>query len=90
LVWRRFNTAGALCGVFVGLISSITLIILSPAVWPGPDHEGSPFPLQNPAIVSIPLGFIACYLGTVLSGASALSRFAELRVRAETGAGAES
>jgi cation/acetate symporter len=90
LTWRRFNTAGALTGVFVGLVSSITLIILSPAVWPGPDHEGAPFPLQNPAIVTIPLGFAACWLGTVLSSARSEKRFAELRVRSETGAGAES
>jgi cation/acetate symporter len=90
LLWRRFNTTGALVGVAVGLVSSITLIILSPSVWPGPDHEGSPFPLSNPALVSVPLGFIACVVGTLLSRErTAQQSYEELRVRAETGLGAE-
>jgi cation/acetate symporter len=89
LTWRRFNTAGALLGIGVGLVVSITLIILSPTVWPGADSKGGPFPLQNPAIVSIPLGFFACWLGTVLSSRTSTERFAELRVRSETGYGAE-
>ena len=66
LTWRRFNTTGALVGIVVGLVSSITLIVLSPAVWPGPDAQGGPFPLSNPAIVSVPLGFLGCVLGTLL------------------------
>ena len=90
LMWRRLNTTGALVGVAVGLVSSITLIILSPAVWPGPDHEGGPFPLSNPALVSVPLGFLGCVLGTMLSRESRAERsHSELRVRAETGMGAE-
>jgi cation/acetate symporter len=89
LTWRRFTTTGALVGVGVGLVTSITLIILSPPVWPGADSQGSPFPLVNPAIVSIPVGFIACYLGTVLGRPETGDRYAELRVRAETGFGAE-
>jgi cation/acetate symporter len=89
LTWRRFNTTGALVGVGVGLVSSIGLIILSPAVWPGPDSEGSPVALINPAIVSVPLGFAACWLGTVLGRAEAGDRYTELRVRGDTGLGAE-
>jgi cation/acetate symporter len=90
LTWRRFNTTGAVVGVIVGVVSSITLIILSPTVWPGPDSEGSPFPLSNPGIVSIPLGFIGCWLGTMLSGEKVSERkFEELYVRSETGLGAE-
>jgi cation/acetate symporter len=89
ILWRRFNTTGALVGVAFGLISSITLIILSPSVWPGPDHEGGPFPLSNPAIVSIPVGFIGCYLGTLLGSPEGQRSYDELRVRAETGLGAE-
>jgi len=95
LTWRRFNTTGALAGVFVGAISSIFLVIISPKVWPGPDSEGGLLPfydLGNPGIVSIPLGFIACYLGTVLSTSKergAERSFHELYVRSETGLGAE-
>jgi cation/acetate symporter len=90
LTWRRFTTTGAVTGVLVGVVSSIALVIMSPGVWPGPDSEGSPFPLANPGIVSIPLGFLGCWLGTVLSREHRAHRtFQELYVRSETGIGAE-
>jgi cation/acetate symporter len=90
LTWRRFTTSGAVIGITVGLVSAIALIILSPPVWPGPDAEGSPIPLANPAIITIPLGFLACWLGTVLTSERPDdARYEELRVRSETGIGAE-
>jgi cation/acetate symporter len=94
LTWRRFNTTGAVTGVLVGVVSSILLVIISPGVWPGPDAEGgliSWYNLANPGIVSIPLGFLGCWLGTVLSRdeSKAEREFDELYVRSETGLGAE-
>ena len=93
LIWRRFNTTGAVTGVLFGVLSSIALVIISPTVWPGPDAEGGAlgfYDLANPGIVSIPLGFIGCWLGTVLSSEPATARaFDELYVRSETGLGAE-
>jgi cation/acetate symporter len=92
LIWPRFNTAGAVTGVLFGVISAIFLVVMSPGVWPGPDSEGSPigWELANPGIVSIPLGFIGCWLGTVLSSERGAERtFHELYVRSETGLGAE-
>ena len=48
------------------------------------------FPLENPGIVSIPLGFLAAIVGTFLRREpKAEERFAELIVRANTGLGAE-
>ncbi len=93
LTWRRFNTAGAVTGVLFGVISSIALVVISPTVWPGPDSEGgalSWYSLANPGLISIPLGFIGCWLGTVLTtDPSAVAKFDELYVRSETGLGAE-
>jgi cation/acetate symporter len=93
LTWRRFNTTGAVTGVLFGVISAIFLVIVSPKVWPGVDSEtGSPigWTLANPGIVSIPLGFIGCWLGTVLSSERGAERtYHELYVRSETGLGAE-
>jgi cation/acetate symporter len=93
LTWRRFNTTGAVTGVMFGVISSIALVIISPTVWPGADSEGGAlgfYDLANPGIVSIPLGFIGCWLGTVLSREERAERsFDELFVRSETGLGAE-
>jgi cation/acetate symporter len=93
LTWRRFNTTGAVTGVLFGVVSAIVLVIVSPKVWPGADSvTGSPigWTLANPGILSIPLGFLGCYLGTVLSKERGAERtYHELYVRSETGLGAE-
>src|SRR4051812_32531999 len=93
LTWRRFNTTGAICGVLTGVISAIFLVIVSPKVWPGADTvTGSPigWELSNPGIVSIPLGFLGCIVGTLLSREHKAERsFDELFVRSETGLGSE-
>jgi cation/acetate symporter len=95
LFWPRFNTAGALTGILTGVVVSAVLITLSPPVWPGPDTQtGSPlgttFGLENPAIFCIPLGFLGCYVGTLLGRERDTERsYHELFVRSETALGAE-
>ena len=47
---------------------------------------GNPiFPYENPAIVSVPLGFLGGYLGTKFSKETDFKRYAEVKVRAHTG-----
>jgi cation/acetate symporter len=101
IFWRRFNTMGACLGLGGGLVSSIVLIILSPSIM-GVDAADviaakrhliqSPalFPLTNPGIVSIPIGFIAAILGSLFTREpGADEKYTELSVRANTGLGAE-
>jgi cation/acetate symporter len=92
LFWRRFNTAGALTGVAVGIVASVVMIVLSPPVWPGPDSQGSPSSLTFPGLVTIPIGFLGCWLGTMLSRSEERTEhsYDELVVRSELGLGAES
>jgi cation/acetate symporter len=48
------------------------------------------FPLKNPALVSIPLGFLAAFIGTLCSREpSAEAMFTEMEVRSNTGLGSE-
>ena len=102
LFWKRFNTRGALWSIYGGLISAITLIIFSPVVSGkavDPVTGKSPsmlqgvdfhvFPLDNPGIISIPLGFILGYIGTVTSKEYDAAKYAEMEVRSLTGVGAE-
>jgi cation/acetate symporter len=95
LFWKRFNTSGVLWSMYGGLISCVVLIILSPAVSGStgamfPSLDFAIFPLKNPALVSVPLSFLLGYLGTVLSKDEADdAKYAEMEVRALTGAGAE-
>jgi cation/acetate symporter len=86
LFWRRFNTRGAVAGLATGLLSSLILILLSPSIMKG----DAVFPLENPGIVSIPLGFLGAALGA-LTGREPVAeeKFTELTVRANTGLGAE-
>ena len=76
IFWRRFNTAGAVSGLAVGLLASIGLILVSPSLMAidPPTVTGTArhliqakawFPLENPGILSIPLGFIGAIVGTL-------------------------
>ncbi|MUL76727.1 cation acetate symporter [Mycolicibacterium sp. CBMA 226] len=95
LYWKRFNTRGALWSMYGGLISTIVLIVFSPAVSgsktamiPGADFAF--FPLANPGIVSIPLAFALGIIGTLSCRDSGdPERNAEMEVRSLTGVGAE-
>ncbi len=99
LVWRRFNATGTGVGMLTGLISSLVLIAMSPAVMglEAPTAtvrhliQAAPlFPLENPGLVSIPLGFLGAIVGTLLKrDLVAEARFSEVIVRANTGLGAE-
>ncbi len=89
LTWRRFNTTGALTGILFGIVAGVVMIVLSPPVWPGPDSQGSPSSLTFPGIVTIPIGFFGCWLGTMLGKGAADQAYDELLVRSETGIGAE-
>jgi cation/acetate symporter len=86
LSWRRFSRSGAIAGMLSGLIASLVLIAVSP-VFMG---DRALFPLENPGIVSIPVGFIGAVLGTLLlRDRESEQMFDQLQVRANTGLGAE-
>ena len=95
LFWKRFTTRGAVWSIYGGLISAMLLISFSPvvsgsetAMIPGADF--AIFPLANPGIISIPLGFLLGWIASVTDRTvenPALA--AEMEVRAHTGFGAE-
>ena len=95
LFWRKFTTRGALWSMYGGLASALLLIIFSPVISGTEtsmfkDVDFSWFPLNNPGIVSIPLGFLLGWLGTVTSKVKEDPRIAaEMEVRSLTGHGAE-
>ncbi|MFI6376981.1 cation acetate symporter [Streptomyces sp. NPDC050546] len=94
LFWRGFTTRGAVWAVYGGLVPAVVLVVLSPVVSGSPDSlfpgvDLQYFPLQNPGLVSIPLGFLAGWLGTVTSAdVPDEAKHAETEVRSLTGAGA--
>ena len=95
LFWKRFNTTGALFSMYGGLIVTLVLIALSPAVSGAETSmikgvDFAVFPLQNPGIVSIPLAFLLGIVGTYLGKDNESSdKQAEMEVRSLTGVGVE-
>lgn len=79
--------------MYGGLISAIVLIIFSPAVsgsptsmLPGVDFAW--FPLTNPALISVPAGFLLGIIGSKLGKPDNLDGLAaEMEVRSLTGVG---
>ncbi|HTY46569.1 MAG TPA: cation acetate symporter [Methanomassiliicoccales archaeon] len=54
LFWKRTTGMGIVIGIATGLALSILLILISPTFM----TKGAIFPLTNPGIVSIPVGFL--------------------------------
>jgi cation/acetate symporter len=91
IVWRRFNTTGAVCSIVTGAVLSVSLIALSPTVWvdvlKNPDAI---FPLRNPAIVSMSAAFLAGIVGSLLTREPrAEALFDDEKLRVYLGVGAE-
>ncbi|CAM5190424.1 Cation acetate symporter OS=Lysinibacillus sphaericus OX=1421 GN=LS41612_12455 PE=3 SV=1 [Lysinibacillus sphaericus] len=95
IYWKKFNSTGAVTAMVTGLVSCLVLGAMGPNVWSPVEGAaifvGNPLvPLAVPAIITIPLGFIAGYLGSVLSSnkvsqAEADRIYKEIRVKANTG-----
>jgi len=83
LFWRRFNTGGVVGGMTVGLVSSVVLAMIGPAMR-GADAL---WPLVNPTVVSLPLGFLGAFIGTYMWGRDADNerRFDEFLLQVHTG-----
>uniref|UniRef100_A0AAU3H0C9 Cation acetate symporter n=1 Tax=Streptomyces sp. NBC_01401 TaxID=2903854 RepID=A0AAU3H0C9_9ACTN len=94
LFWKRFTTQGALWSIYGGLASSVLLVLFSPVVSGKassmfPDVDFAWFPLENPGLISIPLGFLLGWVGSVLSKEEPdKAKYAELEVKSLTGTGA--
>ena len=63
MFWKRFNTRGATWSIYGGLVAAVGLVFFSPVVSGEvtslfPNSDWAWFPLSNPGIVSIPLGFL--------------------------------
>ena len=77
------------------MLAAVGLVVFSPVVSGTPtslipDVNFAWFPLRNPGLISIPIGFLCGFLGTVLSkDFRSGERYDELAVRSLTGAGAE-
>jgi cation/acetate symporter len=81
MFWRKATTSGLLASMLTGTAATLLLIWLSPTIQVDIlGRESALFPLKNPALVSIPLSFLAGILGSLRSqklGAEEVARFDE-------------
>ncbi|WP_425546688.1 solute symporter family protein [Brevibacterium samyangense] len=96
LYWRGFTTRGAVWSMYGGLASCVLLIVFSPVfsgnetAMLGAGVDFAIFPLKNPGIISIPLGFLLGWLGSITESRKEDPELAaEMEVRSLTGHGAE-
>ena len=93
MFWGGLTTRGAVIGGGLGLVSAVTLMVLGPAVWVKTlGHATAIFPYDNPALFSMSLAFVGCWLGSITDGSERArreqARYAAQAIRAETGYGA--
>jgi cation/acetate symporter len=96
MLWKGLTTRGAFIGGFVGLIAAVGLTVVSPGIWEavfGNPKGSAWFPYTSPAIFSMPLGFLCCWLFSVTDNSAAAARekaaFEAQYVRSQTGIGAD-
>jgi cation/acetate symporter len=95
MFWKDMTTRGAVVGGFLGLITAVAGVVLSPAVWEGifGNPRGSALiTIDNPTLVSMALAFGGIYfvskLDTSARAAKDRAGFIEQYVRSQTGIGA--
>ena len=94
MLWPGLTTRGAVIGGFVGLISALALTIVSPGIWEavlGYPKGSAWFPYVSPAIFTMPLAFLCCYVFSVTDSSARAAKeraaFEAQYVRSQTGIG---
>ena len=95
VLWKDCTTRGAVIGGFVGLIASVVLTVLSPAVWEQTLNQpagSAPFPYASPALFSMTLAFLSIWFFSITDKGERArvdrEGFEAQQVRSETGVGA--
>ena len=71
IFWKRCTTAGVVASMVLGTVATLTLIYLSPTIQVDIlKHESAAFPLRNPALITIPLGFLLAIVVSLLTSNS--------------------
>jgi len=65
LFWRGFTPQGAIAAGLTGSLAALACIVAGPTVWVAILGNPAPlFPLENPALVSVPLALLAGFAGS--------------------------
>ncbi|MBK7464898.1 MAG: cation acetate symporter [Betaproteobacteria bacterium] len=95
MFWKGLTTRGALFGGYGGLVSAVTLVVLSKSVWVDVLHNPAPlFPYGQPALFAMPVAFLLAYIFSKTDSSARakleIDAFEDQYVRGQTGFGASS
>lgn len=78
LFWKKTTARGIAASILVGMVAAVGLILLSPDMYVryGLPADSAPFGLNNPGIVSIPLGFLTLVVVSLFTQPVAVGRLA--------------
>lgn len=90
IYWKRFTQVGAITGMVSGLVASLVLVLLGPHIMNldgGWIAKNAIISLYNPGIISIPIGFLGAFLGTIFSTKQAQTEaeFRRFYIQSQTG-----
>lgn len=88
IYWRKFSQTGAIIGMVSGLVASIVLLLLGPHVMNvqnGWILREPIISLANPGIISIPIGFLAAIIGSLVFPNQQSIDFDRFYIKAQTG-----
>ncbi|WP_297195576.1 cation acetate symporter [uncultured Campylobacter sp.] len=93
IYWKNLTTKGAFWGGLIGLITVVSLVVLSPSIWVKSfGFSEAIFPYDHPAIFSMPLTFVLVYIFSKLDNSQRAKKdregFEAQDFRAQTGIGA--
>ncbi|MBD3829178.1 MAG: cation acetate symporter [Arcobacter sp.] len=94
IYWSKLTTRGTFIGGFVGLITAVVLVILSPTVWVEVlGNAQAIFPYKHPALFSVTAAFVAIWFFSITDKSARakeeIESFEAQNVRANTGIGAD-
>jgi len=94
MFWKRMTTRGAVMGGWIGLISSVAMLVLGPTVWKAVlGNPAAIFPYDNPGLFSITLAFVGIWFFSITDNSQTAKdeqrAFDAQYIRSQTGLGAE-
>lgn len=69
LFWKKTTAKGIVASIFIGIVTSLVIILLSPSTYADlyKTTAKAPIPLDNPGIIAIPLSFITLVIVSLLT-----------------------
>ncbi|DAB40969.1 MAG TPA: cation acetate symporter [Sulfurovum sp. UBA12169] len=94
MFWKKLTTRGAVIGGFIGLLTTVILLIISPVIWVEVlGNAEAIFPYKHPALFSVIAAFVAIWFFSVTDksddAAREIEAFDAQDIRSQTGIGAE-